>query len=77
MDNPLVDLNNLDRIEGVMTHGKVLHRPELEALAKGAAEVAKPQIVSGSYGSQVLFAVLMVHQYSGMFCEVGATSCTS
>jgi hypothetical protein len=39
--DPLLDLNNLDRIEAVITHGKVLRRPELEALAEGAANVAQ------------------------------------
>jgi imidazolonepropionase-like amidohydrolase len=39
--DPLIDLNNLDRIEAVITQGKVLRRPELEALAERAANVAQ------------------------------------
>lgn len=35
--NPLADLDNLDHIQAVITHGRVLRKPELEALTLSAA----------------------------------------
>jgi imidazolonepropionase-like amidohydrolase len=39
--NPLVDLNNLDHIQAVITHGKILRKPELAAMATNAANAVK------------------------------------
>jgi imidazolonepropionase-like amidohydrolase len=39
--DPLRDLNNLDRIQAVITHGKVFRKAELEALMATAATVAQ------------------------------------
>ncbi len=39
--NPLADLNNLDHIQAVVTHGKLLRKPDLEALTATAADAVK------------------------------------
>jgi imidazolonepropionase-like amidohydrolase len=39
--NPLTNLDNLDHISVVITHGKALRKPELDALALGAANAVK------------------------------------
>jgi imidazolonepropionase-like amidohydrolase len=39
--NPLADLSNLDRIEAVITHGKILRRPELDSMTDKAAKAVQ------------------------------------
>ena len=39
--NPLADLNNLDHIHAVITHGRVLHKAELDAMTEDAAKAVK------------------------------------
>ncbi len=39
--NPLSNLNNLDRIRSVITHGRVLRRPELDAMTEDAANAVR------------------------------------
>lgn len=40
-DNPLTDIRSANRISAVITHGKLLRRPELDAMMSRAAEAAK------------------------------------
>ena len=44
--NPLTDLDNLDHIWLVITHGKALRKPELDALMLGAANAVKSRAQS-------------------------------
>jgi len=39
--NPLKNIGNADRIAAVITHGKVLRRPELDVMMLAAAEAAQ------------------------------------
>ena len=39
--NPLADLTNLDHIQAVITHGRILRKPELEALTLHAADAVQ------------------------------------
>jgi|GEM_PF-1109592 len=45
--NPLMDLENLDRIQAVITHGKILRKTELAAMTEAAASAVKSRALSG------------------------------
>jgi len=39
--NPLVDLRNLDHVQAVITHGKILRKPDLDAMTEDAANAVR------------------------------------
>jgi imidazolonepropionase-like amidohydrolase len=39
--DPLADLNNIDRIDAVITHGKILRKKDLDAMTEAAAQAVK------------------------------------
>jgi imidazolonepropionase-like amidohydrolase len=45
--NPLMDLRNLDRIQAVITHGKILRKTELAAMTEAAANAVKDRASAG------------------------------